>query len=491
MSEPLETKSELKVKAIRGVFWSFFETSGAQFTQFLTFIVLARLLAPEAFGLISLANIFIHFIQTLIDLGFSNAIIQRKDIEKGHLDTAFWANLIIGCLLTGVGISSSGLIAQFFQQPELAPIIRVLSMNIVLLSLTGTQSAILTRELNFKGLAARRVMGMVVGSIVGIAMAALNFGVWSLVGQTLVTSLVGCILLWRISEWRPGIQVSIKYFQDLFSFGINLVGIGLLVFFSRRIDDFLIGYFLGATALGYYTVAYKMFTSLMQIVQQSTQKVSFTSFSRLQDRPDELRRVLYQGTTLISLIGIPAFIGLAVVAPEFVSIFFGERWIPSIVIMQILSLNGVLVTAMSFTGSLINALGKPVYNLGLLSLSTVVRSIAFAIFVQKGIVVIAVVLVVCNYALLPTNMWALWKLVQVNWIQFFKQIIPSLLASSAMAVVILGFKFVCNPFLDNKLLFVFSIIIGILTYGAIVRLILPNIFQRVASMIRSALPSKS
>ena len=278
-----EKNQELKIKAVRGFFWTLFENLGGQITQFLTFIVLARLLAPETFGLISLANIFIHFVQALVDSGFSNAIIQRKDLEAEHLNTAFWANLGIGGVLTIIGIASSGLVAQFFRQPELALIISVLSINVLINSLSGTQSAVLTRELNFKGLTLRKIVSMVTGSVVGITMAGLNFGVWSLVGQTLVSSLVGCILLWRISKWRPGITVSYKHFVDLFSFGVNFVGIGLLVFFSRRIDDFLIGYFLGATALGYYTVAYKMFISLMQIIQHSTQKVSFTSFSRLQD----------------------------------------------------------------------------------------------------------------------------------------------------------------------------------------------------------------
>lgn len=482
---------ELKVKAVRGFFWTLFENIGGQLTQFLTFIILARLLAPETFGLISLANIFIHFVQALVDSGFSSAIVQRKDLEPEHLDTAFWANLGIGCLLTVIGIATSGAVAQFFRQPELSPIISVLSINVLLNSLSGTQSAILTRELNFKGLTIRQIIGSVVGSVVGITMAGFNFGVWSLVGQTLVGSLVGCILLWRISKWRPGIKISGRHFKDLFSFGINFVGIGLLVFFSRRIDDFLIGYFLGATALGYYTVAYKMFISLMQIIQHSTQKVSFTSFSRLQDQPEELRKVLYQCTRLISVIGIPAFIGMALVAPEFVPIFFGEQWSTSIPIMQVLSFNGVLVAAMSFTGSFINSLGKPAYNLYLLTLSTVIRSVAFLIFIKQGILAIAIVLVICNYLLLPTNMWVLWKLAKINWLKFFQQIVPSIFASAVMAVFVLGFKYICASALDLKLLFALSIVIGTLTYGSIIFFMLPDIYLKISNLVASALPSKS
>ena len=490
MSQPPKRSQELKGKAVRGVFWSLIEQGGGQLTQFLTFLVLARLLAPEAFGLISLANIFIHFTQALVSAGFGDAIVQRKDLEKGHLDTAFWVNTGIGTLLTAIGFLTAGLIAQFFNEPGLAPIIKALSVNVLINSLSGTQGAILTRNLNFKVLTARRIISMLVGSAVGISMAAMNFGVWSLVAQSLVASIVGCLMLWRVSDWRPGIEVSLKHFNDLFSFGINVFGIGLLVFFSRRIDDFLIGYFLGTTALGYYTVAYKIFLSLMQIIQESTRKVSFTAFSKLQDQPDELRSALYNSTRVISLIGIPIFIGTALVTLEFVQLFFGEQWFPSIPVMQVLSFNGVLVAAMSFTGSFITALGKPSCNLALLFISTVTRSLAFLIVIQQGIVMIAVVLVLCNYILLPTNLWVLWKLARVHWLRFLNQIIPSLFASLFMAIAVLGFKYMLTPVLGTQLLFALSILLGALVYLMAAWVLLPDVFYKIVSLVRSALPSK-
>ena len=490
MSKPEANNQKLKVKAIRGFFWSLFENIGGQLTQFLTFIVLARLLAPETFGLISLANIFIHFVQALIGSSFSSAIVQRRDLEQEHLDTAFWANLGIGCGLTAIGIITSGLVAQFFEEPALAPVIGVLSLNVLINSFSAIQNAILTRDLNFKALTARKIVGSVIGSLVGIVMAVFNFGVWSLVAQTLVASLVGGLLEWRISKWRPTLQFSYRHFLDLFSFGINFVGIGLLVFFSRRIDDFLIGYFLGTTALGYYTVAYKMFISLMQIIQQSTQRVSFTSFSRLQDQPEELRKVLYQCTRLISVVGIPAFVGMALVAPEFVQIFFGKQWLASVPIMQVLSLNGILVAVMTFTGSFINSLGKPSWNLYLLSISTLLRSLVFLLFVKQGILAIAIVLVVCNYILLPTNMWALWKLAKINWFKFWQQTFPSFAAAMVMILAVLGFKLAFGSLLDLKLSFVLCIVTGSLAYGLVIWLLLPDIFNKVFGLIRTALPSR-
>ncbi|MEO0769604.1 MAG: lipopolysaccharide biosynthesis protein [Cyanobacteria bacterium J06649_4] len=491
MSEQHENNQELKGRSVRGVFWSLMEQGGSQLTQFLTFLVLARLLAPEAFGLISLANIFIHLAQALVASGFGDAIIQRKTLEKEHLDTAFWINVGIGCLLTVVGFFSAGSVAQFFKEPALAAIVQALSFNVFINSFASTQSAILTRNLNFKGLTARRVISMLIGSTAGITMAAMGFGVWSLVGQTLITSLVGCLLLWRISDWRPGFQVSMTHFKDLFAFGINVVGIGLLVFLSRRIDDFLIGYFLGTAALGYYTVAYKIFLSLMQIIQESTRKVSFTAFAKLQEQPKALRKALYSSTRVISFIGIPAFVGMAAIAPEFVQLFFGEDWLPSIPVMQILAFNGVLVAAMSFTGPLITALGKPGWNLMLLLISTVVRSAAFLLVIDQGIVMIALALVICNYALLPTNLWTLWKLAQIGWAKFIAQTIPSLLASGIMATGVLGFKALCGNMLNTQLLLASGILIGAITYSLAAWVLMPDVLRKLTGLVRSALASNA
>lgn len=248
MGEPSKDSKNLKQKAVRGVFWSLVEKLGSQGTQFITFLVLARLLAPESFGLISLANIFVHFIQALVDSGFSDAIIQRKRLEEDHLNTAFWTNLGVGTVLSLTGVFTAGAIAAFFKQPGLTPIVAWLSLNVLINSFASTQQAIFRRQLNFRGLAQRKVFGLVAGGIVGVTMAFLGYGVWSLVCQTLVGNTLGTLLLWRISDWRPQLKFSAKHLQDLASYGVNVIGIGILVFVTRRVDDFLIGYFLGPTA---------------------------------------------------------------------------------------------------------------------------------------------------------------------------------------------------------------------------------------------------
>jgi O-antigen/teichoic acid export membrane protein len=481
---------QLKQKALRGVAWSFAEKGGTQATQFVTFLILARLLRPDAFGLISLANVFIHFIQALTNSGFSEAIVQHKDVKPEHLDSAFWANLSIGVLITGLGIWGASGIAIFFKEPALTPIIQCLSLNVLIRSFADIQQATLKRELNFRGLTVRQLVGMVAGSIVGVTMAILDFGVWSLVFQTLVSNLVGTLLLWKISHWRPSFRFSVLHLKELFSFGINVFGISILVFLNRRGDDFLIGYFLGATALGYYTIAYKMFVTVMQILQETTQKVSLPTLSRLQDDLPQLRQVFYTSTSLVSLVGVPAFLGLATISPEFIRVSFGEQWIPSIPVMQILSLNGVLVILMSFSGPTIMALGKPSWNLRLLLMNTVVKVAAFLAVVQYGIVWVAGALVASNYIVWPAYLWALRKLLSIELFVLIRRLTPIFIATVLMCGAILGLKSLISAQVNLQTLLFLSIVLGVIIYGSAIALLGPQLFQKAFGLIQMTLPNK-
>lgn len=490
MPDSPNSSQQLKKKAVRGVAWSIAEKGGTQVTQFLTFLILARLLSPDSFGLISLANVFIHLVQAIINSGFSEAIVQRKEIEPEHLDSAFWVNLSIGIFVTSAGVLSAGAIATFFKEPTLTPIIQCLSLNVLIKSFADVQQATLRREFNFRGLTARRVIGLISGSVVGVTMALLNFGVWSLVCQTLVANLVGTLLLWKISNWRPRFRISVVHLKQLFSYGINVFGISLLVFLNRRGDDFLIGYYLGPTALGYYTIAYKMFLTIMQILQDATQKVSLPTLSRLQDDPIKLRRTFYTATTLVSLVGVPAFIGLAVISPEFVRVVFGEQWMPSSPVMQILSLNGVLVMMMSFSGPTIMAIGKPSWNLRLLTLNTIVKTGAFLAAVQYGIVGVAIALVASNYAVWPAYLGVLKKLLAIELRVLAKRLGATFVATGLMAGAILGVKYLIEAQVNDQVMLTISVILGAIVYSGAIALIAPHLLKQVLSLIQTAMPNK-
>jgi PST family polysaccharide transporter len=478
----------LRQKAVKGVVWSAIQSWGRQAIAFIVFALLARLLAPEVFGLVALAGVFLAFTQVFLDQGFADAIVQREQLDPEHLDTAFWTNLGIGLLLTLLGIAVAGLVADLFEQPQLTPIIRWLSLSFLLRSLSAVQEAIFRRNLAFKALAVRSLMAVVAGGLVGVTMAFMGFGVWSLVGQQLVDSLVQVIVLWLASDWRPRINFSAKHFKELFSFGINVVGINILNFLNTRSDDFLIGYFLGPVALGYYSIAYRLLQIVTQLLIGVINGLAMPVFSRLQGEPEQLRKAFYSAIQLSSLVAFPAFLGLSVLAPELLVVLFGKQWTPSIPVMQILSLVGILYAGFYFNGPILMAVGKPTWSLGLTFVQAVCNVIAFAIAVRWGIVAVSAAYLIRSYLMAPFTVWVVYKAVHIEFATYLRQYAAPLVCSLAIVVAILGTKYFLINLVNSYALLAISIGVGTLIYPITLRLIAPELFGRVIDLVRSAFP---
>ncbi len=475
---------DLKEKATKGVFWSAMQSWGSKAISFLVFMVLARLLDPKAFGFLALAYVFIAFAQVFVDQGFSQALIQRKELEPEHFDTAFWISIISGCLLTVFVIAVASIMAVFFNEPRLIKLIQWLSIHLIITGFSSTPQAILMRRMAFKRLAIRSFIAAIVGGVVGISMAFTGFGVWSLVGQILTEGLVGSIILWKACQWWPGLKISIIHFKDLFSFGISMIGLGVLGFFNRRTDDFLIGYFLGPVALGYYTIAYRILLTMLELFTWTTGQVSFPIFSKLQGETKQIRHIFYTATQLTSLIAFPAFAGLAVLAPEFVLSFFGEQWLQSIPVIQVLAFIGMLRSVTYFNGTIMKAIGKPHLVLGLSILNTSVNVIGFAIAVRWGIVAVATAFVIRGYLLTPISLWILKKMIQINYSTYFQQFTVAIAGCLVMTTFLWGSKYFVNGLMNMNVSLVLYVMIGIIAYSGTILIVSPKLSRQVYDLAR-------
>lgn len=478
----------LKEKALKGVFWSAVQKWVQQGTSFIVFIVLARLLGPEAFGLVALATIFLTFIQMFLDQGFAEAIVQRETVEPEHLDTAFWVSLGISIFLTGICIASAGFVAGFFKEPGITPIVRWLSLSFVLKGLNSVQGAILQRNLDFKSLATRTIGGMWVGAAVGLGMAWAGCGVWSLVGQQLSNLVVGIPLLWALSDWRPRFRVSKKHFHELFSFGINLMAFNVLNFFNRRSDNLLIGYFLGSVALGYYNVAYRIIQIMTDIIANVTTQVALPAFSRMQQEPERLRNAFYKVTQITSLISFPAFIGVAVLTPELVSVMFGKEWLACIPVMRVLAFVGILQTLFYFNSTVLLAMGKTDWRLWLNVVSSITNVIAFAVTVQWGIVAVAMAYTIRGYLFSPLPLVVIRKLIDLNLITYLRQYFAPFGGSVAMAAAMFGTRHFLSDLLLPQVVLAISVVIGIVVYLIVLQLLAPKLIRKTLDLVFLALP---
>ena len=336
------TDDQLKARVVRGVGWSTVQTWGTKLISFLVYPILARLLGPESYGLIALAGVYIEFLNIFSDVSFGAAIEQRKDLRPEHLDSIFWAFLVLGVALTAGSILAAPLSAEFFREPALPPVIRWLSLGFLLQMTSGVQVSLLRRDLRIKTLATCDMVGILVGSSLGIGLALSGFGVWSLVAQRLTNRVVNVGLLWWISTWRPRLKFSRAHLREMAGFGLSVMGARVLHYLNRSLDQLLIGRFLGTVQLGLYYNASRLQTLATGLLIGSYSQVSMPALSRLQDDLPRFRAAFIKTCRFICLVALPAFAGMAVMAPDLIPVVLGDQWLGSVPVLQILALVGLV-----------------------------------------------------------------------------------------------------------------------------------------------------
>ena len=458
----------LRQKSIQGVFWSAVQNWGAGLLSGVVLLVLAHLLPAESFGLVALAAVFISFLEILLRQGFGLALVQRKDLEPLHLTTAFWTGIGVAVVLTTVGVTCAGLVAALFNEPELAPIVRWFSLGILIVAFGNTQQAMLRRELAFKSLAVRSLVASLGGGAVGIGMSLSGYGVWSLVGQHLASGLIGTVVLWRSTTWRPDLAFSLTHLRDLWTIGIFAMGVNLLNFLGQRIDTFLVGYFLGSEMLGYYFLAYRTLSVLLNVLAQTVSSVALSTFSRLQHDLDQMRRAMYTATQMTGLVAIPILLGLFLTADVFVPALFGENWNASIPVLRVLALFGIVQAMTHFNGPVILACGKTSWQFALAAFEALAQVVAISISVRWGLTAVATACLIRICFTSPVAVWVVYKLINIDPIIYLRRYLAPLGASLVMAGAVLGVKHLIGMRLGDGGTLVVCVLVGAGVYSLVI-----------------------
>jgi len=351
-------QDSLKQRAISAMMWTASGKVGTLVIQFVSNMVLARLLLPSDFGTIGMLMIFMAVSDVFISGGFGQALIQKKDVSHVDYCTVFFWNLVASVCIYVVLFFCAPLIAHFYNMPDLSSVLRIYSISLIISGLSVIQNTQLQKSLQFKKLYIRTIIATLLGTAVAIFMALSGFGIWSLVISSLVSSFFGSLLLWIVSPWRPSLVFSWVSFKGLFNFGSLMALSSIVDQLYQEIQGLLIGRIYSASDLGYYTQARKLqnipTTSLSQIVSQ----VTFPVFSKIQNQKDHLKESVRKVSKAVTFLNFPLMMMLAVIAPSLIRLFYGQNWDASIPYFRVLCFVGMFYTILTTNNSVIKSLGK-------------------------------------------------------------------------------------------------------------------------------------
>lgn len=453
--------STLKKQTIKGVLWSSIERFSVQGIQFILGIVLARILLPSDYGLIGTIAIFLSISQSLIDSGFSQALIQKKDTSENDYNTVFYFNLLASIGVYGILFFLAEPIADFFNEPILENIIKVVGLNIIFSALSIVQIAKLSKDLNFKLQTKATLTSVIISGSVGIYLAYKGWGVWSLVTQGLLRSCINTILLFILTRWKPKIIFSIKSFKELFSFGSNLLLSGLLNAIFNNIYLIIIGKFYNVKELGYYTRANQFQQLPSETITVILQRVTFPVLSSIQDQKKKIEIYYKKFIHFSAFIIFPLLIGLAVVASPLITIVLTDKWIQAVPFLQLLCFVGILYPIHAINLNILKVKGRTDLFLKLEIYKKLLIVITVLITFSFGVKALIIGQIICSIISLYLNTYYTGQLINYNFFSQIKDLIPVLLASIFMGIVIFFSIFYVQ---SSLLKLILALVVGPISY---------------------------
>ena len=410
--------------------------------------VLARHLLPEDFGLIGMAAVTLAFVAPLNEMGMGAALVQRKDLTPGHATAVFWAHIALATAAALLLSACAPLIAGFFKRDELTPLLRLMCWNLPIGAAASAPSALLARDMRFGQLAVCETISLTAAGLFGAVMAVTGWGVWSLAAQALAASVMTALLLVPLSGLRPlsaHSRPTWRHLKDLAAFSAPLTGYQFLNFASRNLDDILIGRFLGAGALGYYGMAYRVMMYPLQKVSGIVGRVSFPAFASMQDDLTRIRRGYLRTVRYIALVTFPMMAVVMVAAPEMTEVLFGPTWRPVAPLIAILSLAGMTGSIGTTVGSIFLARGRSDLMLKWEVVASSCFTAAIIFGLQWGLTGVAVCYTVTALILWPLSHMIANRLIELPMREFFLALAPQAILAALPAAVLLAVRQLWMP----------------------------------------------
>jgi teichuronic acid exporter len=457
-----------KFKVISSLLWKLMERSGTQGIQFIVQIVLARLLAPEQFGIIAIVMVLINIAQVFVQSGFNTALIQKKDADELDFSSVFYLSLFVAVLLYVLIYFTAPFVADFYRDPILVPILRVLGCTLFFGVFNSIQNAYIARHMLFKKLFYSSVGAILISGTVGIIAAYNGLGVWALVIQQLLNQLSITVIMWFTVKWRPKTIISFKRIKELFSFGWKLLVSSLLETIYVDLRTLIIGKIYNPAILGYYNRGQQFPNVIVANINGSISSVMLPTLSAHQEDKKRVKEMMRRAIVTSSFLIFPMMIGMAVVAEPLVKIVLTDKWLPAVPFLQIFCITYSFMPIQSANLQAINALGRSDIYLIISIIKRVYGLIILLISIRFGVYAIAMGQTLIAILSSILNAYPNKKLLDYSYREQWTDIMPSVLISIIMGTIVYMFKFLNLGSWETLLLQVGS---GIVIYVFLARIL--------------------
>ncbi|QGY32301.1 lipopolysaccharide biosynthesis protein [Pantoea cypripedii] len=420
--------------------WNAFSQFIKMITQAVNLIYITKLILPSQYGLMAMAVVVINLGMLLRDLGTSAAIIQKKKLNNGLVNSIFWLNSMIGVLLYMVIILIAKPLAALYEQPELFSILILLGISFPLSGLAATHLALLERSSKFKTVSRIEVTAALTSMVIALAMANYGFGVYSLVAQAITLSLISVVQLWIVSNWRPTFDKFIRLsdIKEIFSFSTNLSLFSLVNYFSRNADSFIVGKYMSSTILGQYNLAYRIMLFPLQSLTFVVTRSLYPILSMFQDENKQIEKAYLNSVFFILMFSAPLMIIIGHYSFPLIKVIFGNEWIKTAEILKWLSPTAIVQSIMSTSGAVFMAKGRTdmLMRLGLFSAAIQVSS--FLIGVHFDIITFSKFYFIANVISFIPSMYFLMKIIGGGVGSLVVKLMPIIFAVIGMLALMQG-----------------------------------------------------
>lgn len=471
--------------AASGLLWSIVDKGGEQALSFLTFLILARILAPEEYGTFALAGSFTSFGFFLLQ-GLTPAVVQRGSIDEEHVSTAFWTSIAIGIVLAAVIAGSAGWLSALFHNPLLAPVLRWMSLVCLPMALASVPMGLFRRELRMSAFAARTVAGYVVGAAVSIPMALNGFGVLALAFGQIAQWVVTVMVVYAASSWRPKFRFSFPIFVELGRYSVHYIAAIAVGFVTSKVDMWILGLFLDMRSLGHYALALRVLNAVSAATIQPLDLMAVPLLSPLRSQPAEFNAQYQRLVIGATSAWLPTVAGIGVVSAAMIPIVFGAKWVDSVPVMQAMCVSAFTYSLTAVTGETLSAWGRPDVFSKLQLLQLFVTIAAFGVAAPLGTVAAGLAWSIVPAAMLPVHLVTLRRVSGSNSLGLLAEW-SKVAASGGLMLVAILLVHRLHPF--GRWLPAAEIAMGAIGYVFLLdRVMLPGYVMRLVRLGRGSIP---